>query len=251
MSMDGTFVKELAGSLHKPHLLFTDDRVRLVAPAGWQEIERKRPAVVPLVVGTLTGFVGYLQANVDRLSAERLLVHVIGHDTVKLVATLENETEHFRRHEYLRAVVAGPGPGLPWGQFVDAETFFIALQAGFEPTFDRDEVLTLIAGIRERNVRETVDDGVAQKVTVAAGVTLVSEARVPNPVVLKPYRTFREIGQPASSFVLRMRSGKEGEKPQIALFEADGGAWKLEAVQSIVAYLRAASGDLPAPAVIG
>jgi len=57
-------------------------------------------------------------------------------------------------------------------------------------------------------------------------------------VVLRPYRTFLEIEQPASAFVFRLRRGREGELPTCALFEADGGRWKLEAIERIRDYLK-------------
>jgi hypothetical protein len=56
-------------------------------------------------------------------------------------------------------------------------------------------------------------------------------------VELRPYRTFREIEQPASKFVLRVKRGGEGQKPGCALFEADGGFWKLEAIENIRKYI--------------
>jgi hypothetical protein len=54
-------------------------------------------------------------------------------------------------------------------------------------------------------------------------------------VVLAPYRTFVEVTQPESDFVFRMQNG-----PRCALFEADGGAWKLTAMRHIKEYLQAA-----------
>ena len=45
---------------------------------------------------------------------------------------------------------------------------------------------------------------------------------------LRPYRTFKEIDQPESQFLLRLN-----ENGNIGLFEADGGMWKLEAKKSI------------------
>lgn len=59
---------------------------------------------------------------------------------------------------------------------------------------------------------------------------------VPNPVTLAPYRTFVEVKQPESKFVFRMRKSEEG--PQAALFEADGGAWKIEAMQRVKEFLE-------------
>jgi len=56
---------------------------------------------------------------------------------------------------------------------------------------------------------------------------------VKNPVTLTPYRTFREVAQPVSPFVLRFN-----EDAQAALFTGDGSVWKLEAVGLIAEYLR-------------
>mgnify|MGYP003258251653 FL=1 len=56
---------------------------------------------------------------------------------------------------------------------------------------------------------------------------------------MQPYRTFLEVKQPASDFLLRI--DKDGHP---ALYEADGGAWKLEAKRNIAGYLSAQLADL-------
>ena len=68
----------------------------------------------------------------------------------------------------------------------------------------------------------------------------VAEVQVPNPVELKPYRTFFEIEQPSSSFVFRMKSGGKGHEdgPMCSLHEADGGAWRLDAIEEVKHFLR-------------
>ncbi|MFQ9697783.1 MAG: hypothetical protein ACLRY5_13210, partial [Zhenhengia sp.] len=87
--------------------------------------------------------------------------------------------------------------------------------------------------VREQAVKEIGDDGVSQAATIKTGVASIGEVKVPNPVYLAPYRTFAEIEQPVSKFVFRMESG-----PKAALFEADGGAWKNEAILKIKDYLK-------------
>lgn len=243
---DGTYVDRFRAAIQNPITLAQ----RVFAPKDWQELERRIPQAEPLKVGTLTGLVDYLK-NVDEAGISKsddVLVHVKDPGTVDVRSFLDTEETHYRRLTYLTASTALVGAAaLPYGQFVDAETFFIALQSGFAPNAGRDDVLTLIAAIKESEVRETVDSGVAQQVTVAGGVTLVGTARIPNPVVLKPFRTFREVEQPASIFVLRAHSNDKGPKPLLALFEADGGAWKLDAIAAVAAYLRE---KLPDVAVI-
>lgn len=80
------------------------------------------------------------------------------------------------------------------------------------------------------------DDGVTQKATVKSGIASRSDAVVPNPVILQPYRTFTEVIQPASNFIFRMRENRGGGV-ECAIFEADGGAWKNEAMKNIKDYL--------------
>jgi len=54
-----------------------------------------------------------------------------------------------------------------------------------------------------------------------------------------PFRTFLEVAQPESEFILRLDGSG-----QINLIGADGGAWKLEAVRNIAAYFEEKLGDL-------
>jgi hypothetical protein len=101
------------------------------------------------------------------------------------------------------------------------------------PTEDREKLLKIVGNIRDENVTEFGDDGVTQQVQARTGITRIENIVVPNPVVLKPYRTFTEVEQPESSFILRMRKG-----PEVALFEADGRAWENKAICNIRDYLR-------------
>lgn len=62
---------------------------------------------------------------------------------------------------------------------------------------------------------------------------IVSVCDVDSVKVYSPLRTFYEVEQPSSPFVLRF-----SENAKVALFEGDGGAWKLEAVENIKKWLR-------------
>lgn len=89
--------------------------------------------------------------------------------------------------------------------------------------------------VTDGTITEYGDDGVSQKATVKRGVASREEKKVPSPCILRPYRTFHEVEQPASTFIFRMKSGSNG--PECALFEADGGAWKNQAMNNIRDYL--------------
>ena len=52
-----------------------------------------------------------------------------------------------------------------------------------------------------------------------------------------------EVDQPVSKFVFRLKQDKY-DGIQCALFEADGGAWEIDAMDSIRHYLEAKLSDI-------
>jgi hypothetical protein len=67
---------------------------------------------------------------------------------------------------------------------------------------------------------------------------LTSKETAPKIVNLKPYRTFRDVEQPVSSFLFRMKLVDEERKiVGCCLYEADGGRWRNTAVKTIQEFL--------------
>lgn len=243
--MDGTFVEAFKDAIEAPTALTVGGDERVFVPKGWTEHRRPdRPQGTPLVLHSLTGLVGYLVGNPDNLVAIKTIVHIKDPGEVQVRGSLEDEDTGFRRLTVVRTTteMVGPGP-MAFGGYMDAETFYVALQSGFISSPQRDNLLALIASIREGSVRETTDDGVAQEVKTSRGVTLLDRTKVGNPHYLRPFRTFRELEQPASTFILRLQGDPNSSRPKCALFEAEGGRWKLDAIQAIAEYLH---GKLPA-----
>lgn len=83
---------------------------------------------------------------------------------------------------------------------------------------------------------EQQDDGVTQKVTTRSGVSLSRTSKVPNPITLRPFRTFSEVEQPESAFVFRIKAEESGVKA--ALFAADVEAWRHDAILKIRDYFQ-------------
>ncbi|MBO0555747.1 hypothetical protein EXQ41_06745 [Clostridium botulinum] len=186
------------------------------------------PLAHTLTVSTLTGLVDYIKGNIDKLQGE-LLIQVKSHDEVRLYSPLNEDRE---REMYIRAEATLPN-NIYYGSFLDTEKFNIMLQSSFVDVGDKEVLLKYTGLIKDEAVKSMGDDGVSQAVTIKTGVASVGQAVVPNPVELAPYRTFPEVQQPSSKFIFRMRSG-----PQAALYEADGGAWRNQAMQRIKAYLE-------------
>ncbi|WP_164670943.1 hypothetical protein [Virgibacillus doumboii] len=186
----------------------------------------EEPTAAPFTVHTLSGLVDYLQSEVD--GSEQVFVNVISPDEVRVESPLNGDKG---RDYFIRA--AALTPDFQFDRWYDPETFNIKLQSAFVKSTDRELVLKVVGNIEDENVTRYKDDGVSQKVVARTGAANVGNVEVPNPVILAPYRTFVEIPQPDSSFVFRMQDG-----PKCALFEADGGAWKLEAIEGISKYLE-------------
>lgn len=190
------------------------------------------PAIIK--AQSLTALIDYLNANSDQLFPEELLIHVVNETTVQIISSLNPDFRN--RENYIQADALLPVITL--NRFMDRENFNIMLQSRFVPNEDRARVLSSIAKMRFDNSVKLEDDGVTQTATSAVGVTLVKEEQVPNPVVLAPFRTFTEIDQPESPFILRVNDNCE-----VGLFEADGGAWRHEAMTGIKAYLETQLGE--------
>lgn len=161
-------------------------------------------------------------------TVEPLMIHIENPTTVSVFTAVNGDK---RRSTYIQAQASTPH--FNFGSFYDREEFNIALQSGFVQNNHRDIVLQVVGTVVEEGVKEIGDDGVSQAVTVKTGVASRGNAKVPNPVELSPYRTFVEVEQPESKFVFRMREGA-----RCGLFEADGGAWKLKAMNNMKEYLN-------------
>jgi len=191
------------------------------------------PYAKEIELSTLSSLVQYIKSNVDTM-AEKMIVHVENPTTVKLFSSLDE----LRKRECLVEVNAQT-PSFSYERFLEHEAFCIGVQAKFldDPTTDRAAVLAFAGTVEAGSVAEYGDDGVTQKATVKTGIASKNECVVPNPVLLRPFRTFVEVEQPASHFVFRMKQDRIGGI-ECALFEADGGAWKNIATKKIHEYLE-------------
>lgn len=197
------------------------------------------PTVSAINVRSLSGLVEYIKSSFD--TGEPLMVHVKNATEVVAFTTTNNDLE---RDVYIKAKAMLPE--FTFDRFYDSETFNIKMQSCFVTNADKDIILKVVGNIKEENVNQTGDDGVSQSVVIKTGVAAVGQVKVPNPVQLMPFRTFVEVEQPTSDFVFRMQDG-----PRCALFEADGGAWELEAMENIQNYLSTSlKGEIEAGIVV-
>jgi len=211
-----------------------------------------QPIPATLRVSTLTALKDYLEAKIDVSSAEdeefipekptpeKLMLHVESPSAVELIGPVQGDWN--KRIVWVRAQREELG-ALKFGAYLDHETFMIGLLTQFEPTEDLAAVLRVIGTMKAESVNTSADDGMSQTVSARRGVALAENIKVPSPVMLRPYRTFREFEQPESPFIFRLRN-TEG-MPECALFDASGAAWKTAAVESIRKWLAENIKDVP------
>lgn len=239
MSLSRGAVESISGLADKPTVVTVDNRQHLVLKGekAWERQNLDQPAVEPeaLAVSTLSAFVDYCKANRDALDLEEMVVHILDHRRVALRGKLAGLWSQRFCYVFASAPVV---EGFTTGMYMALDKFVVMLLAHCVQSDARDALVKLFTNVKEESVRTSQDDGVSQVVTARNGVAIVSEAKVPNPTALAPFRTFANITQPESPFVLRVKQG-EGDGVKAALFEGDGGAWKITATEAIRAYLKA------------
>lgn len=229
------------------------EKIVSLAPTQLQQIHGRQYADRPVVLVepprryaqlellTLSGLVDAVRANLDNLDVGMWMVEVLSYQGVRIVSRFTND---YGEREVLLSVGLSDGEVFPFGRFLPREEFVIGLQARFVQEQPVIDLLKTASTLEASIVALSEDDGISQKTTVKQGVALKETVTVKGRVRLRPYRTFREVEQPASEFVFRLRS-RGGEVPECALFEADGGTWKLDAVLTIKRWLEEKQLGLP------
>lgn len=190
---------------------------------------------------TLSGLIDYLKNDVDThfTRYDRLLVVVTDTNCVEVFTPIHGNN----RIRSKLTLCTFERPRIMLNEFMDQERFSVMLQTHFDEGENRANVLKLAGNLRMQAEAELADDGVTQRVTMKDGIAMVDGVQIINPVYLAPHRIFPEIEQPSSPFILRVRKGQAGA--EIALFEADSAAWKVDAVRMIGIWLRDQLEDVP------
>jgi len=200
--------------------VFTKDRLIRVKDSNQHSPET-------LKLNNLEGLFDY----VDQVYHEEVFFLVTSPSMVSLMSQIDSNNDNI---QFTFATAKLNTNDFNFGSWFDLETFIISLLSQFEETEERDATIETLAHLSNEHIVNNTDDKFSQKLQVKTGLTTKAEVEVKNPINLKPFRTFREIDQPESNFILRYRSRSGVEA---ALFEGDGGAWKLEAIQNIKDWL--------------
>ena len=227
--IDELKVPELFTDKNGEQYIWNDER--------YERVELRKPEKIvkaePFITFSLNGLLDYILEDPEGRFGEGTR-HIVRVKSPTMVEVIAPETGYWRERElvsYCTAVI----PDITFGRYMDAEDFQVMVQTCFMESENRAVVLRLAGSVRKEQNMQTADDGVSQKVTINSGISTAADVIVKNPVILTPYRTFHEVEQPESPFVLRF-----DEDGNPALFTGDGSKWKLEAVAAIRRYLAEA-----------
>jgi hypothetical protein len=207
-----------------------------------------KPVVEPLPtalqISTLQSLVELLSqdfrgSGFEGFDPKMHLVHVMSEEQVQVVSAQSNA---WKQREIIVNCALTETLMFPFGQFLTQDKFIIGLLSSFVQTLDRDDLARLAGAAKAEAVTLSHDDGIGQEITVKGGAHLMDKVTAKNIVKLAPYRTFRDVAQPISDFLFRIQQSGEN-MPTFALFEADGGSWRLDAIASIAAKLSAGLTD--------
>lgn len=224
--IDKTFIEKILeiSSVEKFEIggrQFTDKRVYPVNDAE----------VAPITCHTLTGLIDFY-CSLPSDDQARVMFHVQDYNKVSIVSEIFGTEK--QRETFITAQAYPQKEN--FGTFIGHEEFMISILSMFVQDEITAKILRIVGNLKSEAGATYSDDGLTQTVTAKTGITKVENIDLPNPITLRPYRTFADIQQPESSFILRLKQHDGGVKA--ALFEADGAAWKNTAIANIKKYIQ-------------
>ena len=189
-----------------------------------------RPTAERIVVHSLAAIAEYVKEQADSkdLFAGKFIINIVNPKEVTLLTELDSQTR--KREKLLKANAYDCAP--EFSRWLDLESFIIQLRSRFVQNEDTEAILSALGNIKKDEGVSITDDGFSQNVTTKKGIEFENKT-LPNPARLKPFRTFADVSQPESEYVLRV-----SDRLEVRLDEADGGVWRIAATENIKQYFE-------------
>lgn len=234
--MEASFLKDAIQyieSMAYPHF-FNDDDGNLYYDRGssYEQVQPELNICPMLELSSLDALVKVVKCECGSNTKIYKPIHYVSVVSPTRVEVYSVPVESLRGgRNYLCAANAVDIPGFRDTTY-EYEQAIIALRSRFAPTEDQAYVLDLMGHLISDQTVQTDDDGITQRVQVNAGIQMTKVSRVKPIVKLRPYRTFQEVEQPESEFLIRL-----DDKRNLTITEADGGMWRLAARRTVFEYL--------------
>ena len=224
-------------SMTNPQVISCNEKSVIIRTDGsYNEIVTDLEEVRPIDLTSLDAVVQFVRTEAVHMTDSILYLTIPTHKRVNCFTSPNADKRNHRTFFY--EADATDVPGWEANMKMGFEEAQIALRTRFQETPDALYAQKLLSDISTGSQVTFNDNGVATTVTTTKGVSLQAKEVIRPIVRLRPYRTFQEIEQPASEFLIRLSDRA------ISFIEADGGMWKLTARKSIKAYLEENLSDL-------
>lgn len=221
-------IQEMAA---KPERFSIDGHDYIMTPdGGYTEIKPELEYPEQITLSSLDALIQFVKR--EALNAnDHVFITIPNHETVCCFTEPIKDLRWNRVYLYTAKATDVPG----WNKEVKMgfEEAMIALRTRFTPTPDTDYALRLLSSITTGGKVTFNDNGVATSIVTQKGIALQENTEIRPIVRLSPYRTFQEVPQPESQFLIRV------SERAITIVEADGGMWKLQARRNIMQFLAA------------
>lgn len=197
---------------------------------GYTQFQPELGQVDTIVLSSLDAMVKFVTREAVALTDSILFLTIPDHMTVKCFTSPDKGSRNLRT--YLYKANATDVPGWDANMKLGFEEAQIALRTRFQHTNDVEYAQKLLSDITTGCKVTYNDNGVATTIVTQQGVALQGKTTIRPIINLRPYRTFQEVEQPASDFLIRVNDR------YITFIEADGGMWKLVARETVKAYLE-------------
>lgn len=224
---------------------FVDRLVALAAPtihevegSVWSNQELvhvmdKKPMPRCIELTGLDSVCKMVRNEVDHIDLQ-IFIQVKDHRNVSVFTTLDADEDRLYLYK-----CAADTPTVTIDRYMGYENAVVELRSLYIPNEDTEYLLKLLSSISDESRVTSTDNGVTQQVEAKSGIALNSMVTIKPRVTLQPFRTFVEVSQPASDFLLRI-----SQRGEIGMFQADGGVWKLEATRNVAGFFEKELKDL-------
>jgi hypothetical protein len=180
-----------------------------------------------LTVNSMQALADYIEYGCEGIAKDKLFIHVVSPERIELYQKVTDE----KIRPCLMSVIIDPEfESFRFGQYMESEDFTIGLQSLFEESNDLPKALIKASSICAQVAIKKDDKHGATNMSVSNEIKSGDDEIVFN---LRPYRTFREIKQPLSTFVFRIQA----KSLDCKLVAADGGSWRIKARDEIKKWL--------------
>lgn len=214
----------------QPLIQEVDNSIFCITPDG--DVREILPRLInpdTLPLNSLDSLVKMVKTEAMKVETP-LYITIPDHMTVRCFGQPDCAQRCFRQVYY--EAHATDVPGWESKQELGFEEAQIAMRTRFQETADIAYLQKLLSEITTGAKVTMNDNGIATSIVTQKGVALQSNESIKPIVNLRPYRTFQEVEQPMSPFLIRVNERR------IAFIEADGGMWKLAARETVKKFLE-------------